>query len=137
VLTEAGLGAALKGLAQTAPVPVRLAGLPAGRLPTLVEAAVYFMCSEAVTNAAKHAGAEEVVIDVAVADGRVTVTIADDGRGGASLDAGSGLRGLRDRIEAVDGRLDVRSPSGGGTCLRAELPVRSGDLRDSPVAAPP
>jgi len=88
-----------------------------------VEAAAYFVCSEAVTNAAKHAGATEVVIEVTEAPGGVQIAIADGGVGGASLDAGTGLRGLCDRVEALGGRLEIESPGGAGTRLRAELPV--------------
>ncbi len=94
-----------------------------GRLAPAVEAAVYFVCSEALANVAKYAEATRVTIDVATANGQVVATIADDGVGGADSRRGSGLRGLADRVEALGGRLRVESPPGGGTRLRAEMPL--------------
>jgi len=122
VLTERGFGAALSCLAERAPVPVRLA-VPPQRLPAVIETAVYFICSEALTNVGKYAHASRA--DVAVrADGDlVTVLIADDGVGGADPSAGSGLNGLADRVEALGGRFRVESPAGGGTRLLAEIPA--------------
>jgi signal transduction histidine kinase len=122
VLTERGLGPALSCLAERAPVPVRLA-VPAQRLPAVIETAVYFICSEALTNVGKYAHASRA--DVAVrADGdQVTVLVADDGVGGADPSAGSGLKGLADRVEALGGRFVVESPAGGGTRLLAEIPA--------------
>jgi signal transduction histidine kinase len=93
------------------------------RPPAVVEAAVYFVCAEGLTNVAKHADASAASIDVACTHGSVAVTIADDGRGGATVGAGSGLRGLADRVDAVGGSLRVESPAGGGTRLVAEVPL--------------
>jgi len=123
VLTERGLDAALSALAQRAPLPVELHVAVSGRLDPTIEAAAYFLVSEALTNVAKHARADRVSVDVAVVDGTLEVTIADDGAGGADDTKGSGLRGLVDRVTAVGGRIDVTSPPGQGTRLCARLPV--------------
>jgi signal transduction histidine kinase len=133
LLTDRGLAAALRALAGRAPmrvvVDVRLdpattaPGSPPGeRLLDAVEAAAYYFLSEAVTNATKHARASEVVVTVTRRGERLGVTVADDGVGGLDLCAGSGLRGLVDRVEALDGHLTVTSPRGRGTILVAELP---------------
>jgi signal transduction histidine kinase len=122
LLTERGLAPALAALAGRAPVPVRLAA-PAQRLPPVIETAVYFACSEALANVAKHARATGVDVQVRSCDGMVTVMIADDGIGGADRLAGSGLNGVADRVEALGGRLVVDSPAGRGTRLLAEIPA--------------
>jgi signal transduction histidine kinase len=123
ILTERGLRAALEELAYGAGVPLELAAEGLGeRLPERVEAAAYFVVSEALANVAKHARASAVRVAVAAADGRLTVEVADDGVGGADPVRGSGLRGLADRVDALGGRLEVVSPAGGGTVLRAEIP---------------
>jgi signal transduction histidine kinase len=123
ILTEAGLLAALRALARESPVPVALrADLPE-RLPEPVEAAVYFVVSEALTNVAKYAGADRVEVSMRIAGGQLQVHIADDGRGGADPMSGSGLRGLADRVAALGGGLDVRSPVGAGTQVVATLPI--------------
>jgi signal transduction histidine kinase len=121
-LTEGGLAAALPALTIRAGLPVELA-VAVGRLAPIVEAAVYFLCSEALANAAKYADAARMTIDVTESNGLVLVAIADDGIGGADASRGSGLRGLADRVEALGGRLSVRSPMGGGTRLDATIPV--------------
>ena len=121
-LTDGGLAAALPELASRAGIPVELE-LSVGRLAPAVEAAVYFLCSEALANAAKHAQATSVSIAVKRRSGRLLVEIADDGVGGADTARGSGLRGLADRIEALGGRLSVESLPRGGTRLLAELPI--------------
>ena len=123
VLTDEGLGVALEALAHRAPVPVVLERVPEGRLPAAIEVAAYFVCSEAITNAAKYAGDGTVRIDVTEADGAVRVVVADAGPGGARVEGGTGLRGLTDRVEALGGTLAVESPSGAGTRLVAELPL--------------
>jgi signal transduction histidine kinase len=122
-LTEHGLAAALASLARRSPVPVELA-VPAERLPAEVEAAAYFICSEALANVAKYASASCVVVRVTADDHAALVEIVDDGVGGADPAQGSGLRGLADRVEALDGTLRLESPPGGGTRLAAELPLR-------------
>jgi len=126
VLTDRGLGPALDALATRAPIPVDVAGAIDTRLPAPVEAAAYYVVAEALTNVAKYARASEARIDVRRDDGRVVVEVADDGVGGADASRGSGLRGLADRVEALGGRLEVSSPAGGGTTLRATLPCLSG-----------
>jgi signal transduction histidine kinase len=124
VLTDRGLVAALEALAKRAPLPVRVEAPTTGRAPDAVEAAAYFVVSEALTNVARHARAEHAVVRVARGDGLLRVEVEDDGVGGADLGAGSGLRGLADRVGALDGTLDVESGSVRGTVFRAPLPVR-------------
>jgi signal transduction histidine kinase len=120
ILTEEGLPAALAALARRAPVPVELTVCPE-RLPDPVEATVYFVAGEALANIAKHAHASRATIEVTRANGRVAIEVADDGVGSADPQ-GAGLRGLRDRVEALDGRLQVENPSSGGTRIRATIP---------------
>jgi signal transduction histidine kinase len=124
VLSDQGLRAAVEGLAARAPVPVEIEGVPAERLPEPVEAAAYYLIAEALTNVAKYAQASAVRVAIAATDGKLAVEVSDDGVGGADAGAGSGLRGLADRVEALGGSLDVVSPSGAGTALRAEIPIR-------------
>jgi PAS domain S-box-containing protein len=123
VLTDRGLGPAVESLASRVPVPVEIVELPAQRLPEPIEAASYYVIAEALTNVAKYAGASGARVRVGSLDGSVLVEVSDDGVGGADSAAGSGLRGLADRVEALGGRLDVTSPPGGGTRLRAEIPA--------------
>jgi signal transduction histidine kinase len=124
VLTERGLEPAVRALADRAPVPVELAvSLGNHRLPGPVEAAAYYVVSEALTNVAKYAKASLVRIAVDRVDGAAQITVTDDGIGGAHPDRGSGLRGLADRVEALNGRLTIDSPLGAGTTLRATLPT--------------
>lgn len=124
LLTEQGLGPALAALAERSPVPVRLAG-PGKRLPAAIETAVYFVCSEALANVAKHARATRVDVQMRLEGDLMAVVIADDGTGGADPSAGSGLKGVVDRVEALGGRLGVQSQAGQGTRLVAEIPVTS------------
>ena len=98
---------------------------PAGRLPSEIEGAAYFVACEALANAVKHADATSVTISAARRNGTLVVEVADDGVGGASLNGGSGLRGLSDRVEAHGGRLRIESPPGGGTRVIGELPCAS------------
>jgi signal transduction histidine kinase len=123
VLTDRGLNAAVRILADRAPVPVAVCGLPQGRLPPPVELAVYFVVAEALTNVAKYAHASSASIAITTSDARVTVDVVDDGVGGADIAGGSGLRGLSDRVAALDGPLAVDSPPGEGTRLHAEIPL--------------
>jgi signal transduction histidine kinase len=123
VLTDRGLGPALRDVAGRSPVPVDVLAWPDERFPATIEATAYFVASEALTNVAKYADASEATVSVRCEDGRLVVEVADDGRGGADLANGSGLRGLTDRIAALDGTLTVDSPVGGGTRVRAELAV--------------
>jgi signal transduction histidine kinase len=123
LLSDRGLGPALEALAARAPVPTTVDGVPEHRLPPAVEATCYFVTAEALTNVAKYAGATSAGVSLAVEHGRVRLIVRDDGAGGADFDAGTGLRGLRDRVEALDGHLDLDSPPGLGTTLIAEIPV--------------
>ena len=93
-----------------------------GRLPERLEVAAFYLVSESLANIGKHANATSATVDVLRVDGLVVVEVVDDGVGGADTERGSGLRGLADRVEALDGRLQVWSPNGGGTRLRAEIP---------------
>lgn len=122
-LVEEGLESALRALAARSPVPVELDVAP-GRVEPDVEAAAYFVCSEALTNVAKYASASRVAIRVGQRDGRLELEIGDDGVGGADPARGSGLRGLSDRIEAFGGTLRVDSGRGAGTRLDAAIPLR-------------
>ena len=122
ILTERGLNAALEELAYRAHVPLELEVALGERLPDRVEAAAYYVVSEALTNVAKHAGASAVRIRVQQTDGRAVVEVADDGVGGADGTQGTGLRGLADRVDALGGRLLVESPAGRGTVVHAEIP---------------
>jgi signal transduction histidine kinase len=123
VLSDRGLAAALEALAGRAPIPVTVSGVPEDRLPPPVEAAAYFVVAESLTNVAKYAQASAAQVTLATAPDLVRVAISDDGVGGADPRAGSGIRGLRDRVEALDGRLEILSPPGRGTTVTAELPV--------------
>jgi signal transduction histidine kinase len=123
VLTERGLEPALQALVARAPLPVTLEARTPERLPGPVESAAYFVVSEGLTNVAKYAHATHATVSVERADGSVTVEVADDGVGGADAASGSGLRGLADRVAAVDGTLSLESPAGRGTRLRARIPV--------------
>jgi signal transduction histidine kinase len=122
VLTERGLSAAIDSLRDSAAIDVRVGAVPSERLPEPVEAAAYYIVVEALTNAARYAGAAEARVAVTVAGGVAQVEVADDGLGGADP-AGSGLRGLADRAEALGGTLLVESPPGRGTVVRASIPL--------------
>jgi signal transduction histidine kinase len=121
ILTDRGLGAALQALAARSAVPVELGALPEERLPPAIETTAYFVAAEALTNAVKHARCEHVDIDVRLADGWTVLEIRDDGVGGADPGQGSGLRGLYDRVGALDGELEIDSEAGTGTTVRARL----------------
>jgi PAS domain S-box-containing protein len=122
VLTERGLVAALEALALRVPVPVELKAVPDRRLPEPIEAAAYYVVAEALANVQKHAGARLVIVRAAVDGKELVVVVADDGAGGADT-AGTGLRGLADRVEALGGTLSVESQPGKGTRLRARMPI--------------
>jgi signal transduction histidine kinase len=122
VLTEGGLRPALLSLAERSPVPAHVAAAPSERLPSTVEATAYFIVSEALVNAAKHARASSVTISVARCSEHLEVSVLDDGVGGADAARGSGLGGLADRAAAVGGALSVESPPGGGTHVTARIP---------------
>jgi PAS domain S-box-containing protein len=125
MLTERGLATALQALAMRAPLPVELEALPDARLPEQVEAAAYYVVAEALANVQKHASAGRVAVSATADADRLAVVVSDDGVGGADAQ-GAGLRGLADRVEALDGRLTVESPRGAGTRLAAEIPLGAG-----------
>jgi signal transduction histidine kinase len=134
VLIEHGIGPALSALVGRVGIYVRLT-VPAHRLPGDVEAAVYFVCSEALTNVRKYAQASAGEVDVQVQDHSVIVVVADDGVGGADASSGSGLRGLRDRLEAMGGRLSIDSPPGRGTRIVAQIPLEPREATETPASA--
>jgi signal transduction histidine kinase len=123
ILTEGGLPPALEALALRSPVPVKFNVRCERRLPDGTEVAAYYVVSEALTNAAKHADASSVQIDLHVEHETLYLSIVDDGVGGADSSRGSGLVGLKDRVEALGGTIDVESPHGTGTRLRVAIPV--------------
>jgi signal transduction histidine kinase len=128
LLSDRGLGAALEALADRMPLPVAVElELGDARLPDAIEVAAYYIAAEALTNVVKYAHATQAVVHVSREPRRVIVDVADDGSGGADPARGSGLRGLADRVDALDGQLDVLSPRGGGTRIRATFPLDHGE----------
>ncbi|HEX6024995.1 MAG TPA: PAS domain S-box protein [Solirubrobacter sp.] len=125
VLTEGGLEPALRGLAKRAPLPVAIEHAPEGRLSAPVEVTAYFVVAEALTNVARYADAKRARVSVRHDGQTLRIEVADDGRGGARAAAGSGLRGLQDRVSALGGWLSVDSPVGAGTVVSAEMPCGS------------
>jgi signal transduction histidine kinase len=122
VLTDRGLQAAVDALVSRSPVPVETS-VPQLELPPAVEAAAYYVVAEALTNVVKYGHASLAEVSVETVDGSVRITVKDDGVGGADPARGSGLRGLSDRVEALEGRLVVESAAGSGTTVRAEIPL--------------
>jgi signal transduction histidine kinase len=135
ILTEAGLAAAVETLAERTPMVVTVE-IPDTRFPPQVEAAAYFVVAEALTNVARYAEASEARVAAEAADGRLIVTVSDDGRGGANPSAGSGLRGLADRMAAAGGSLIVTSRPGAGTTVRAEIPLDTAPAVEASDQAP-
>jgi len=129
ILTEGGLELAVKALARRSAVPAELSVRIERGLPERVEAAAYYFVSEALTNAAKHAMASVVHVDIDAADGCVRILIRDDGVGGADPTRGSGLIGLVDRVEALGGELTITSPPGAGTTILACIPLNGSAIR--------
>ena len=123
ILSEGGLGPALRALARRSAVPVELDLDVGARLPSTVEAAAYYVAAESLTNVAKHANASVVELSAVLDDDRLQVTVRDDGAGGADASRGSGLIGLIDRVEALGGTLVCDSPKGRGTTVRIEIPL--------------
>lgn len=123
ILERGGLRPALRALARRAALPVELSVRVGGRLPERVEVAAYYVVSEALTNAAKHARASVVQVDIRVTDQVLRLLVRDDGAGGADPSHGSGLIGLSDRVEAVGGSIEITSPPGGGTTLLVTIPL--------------
>jgi signal transduction histidine kinase len=136
ILSKAGLGPALRALARRSAVPTEVRVTLGARLPPAVEVGVYYVASEALANAAKHADAESVTIDVTVEDHMLHLSVSDDGSGGADLAKGTGLVGLQDRVEALGGRLAVVSPEGAGTRVYCVMPLAPPPADDFGVGAP-
>jgi signal transduction histidine kinase len=122
VLSDRGLGAAVETLALRAPLTVAIGEPPSARLPEHVELAAYFVVSELLTNVAKYASASRASVTVTRTDGQLAVAVSDDGVGGADPDLGTGLRGLSERLAAIEGRLEIDSKRGHGTNVRATIP---------------
>jgi signal transduction histidine kinase len=122
ILTEAGLGPALRALARRSEIPVDLGVRLDERLPAPVEAAAYYIVSEALTNVAKHARAKIIQLTAAHDDGTLTLEVRDDGIGGVDAGRGSGILGLTDRVEALGGTISIASPPRRGTTLSVRLP---------------
>jgi signal transduction histidine kinase len=126
VLSEGGLDPALRALARRSAVPVDLrVDLDDQRFDEPVEVTAYYVASEALTNSAKHAAATRVEVLVGLRDGRLEMSVSDDGKGGADAEGGSGLTGLVDRVEAIGGTIRIVSPPGRGTALEVKLPSAS------------
>jgi len=124
ILNEKGLQAAINSLIDRSPIPVRT-DIECDRLPSPVEIAAYFVVSEALANIVKHAEAQAVSISVRLVDDRLVIEVSDNGHGGATPNAGSGLQGLADRIGALSGSFRLESPAGLGTTVHAEIPCAS------------
>jgi signal transduction histidine kinase len=122
VLADRGLNAAVATLADRAPLPVEVRDVPAERLPEHIELTAYFVISEALTNITKYAAASQAWVSVTHANGRLLLEVGDDGIGGADVARGTGLRGLADRLDAIEGRLYIESEPGRGTTVRATMP---------------
>jgi len=123
ILTEAGLGSALRALARRSNVPTQLEVELGRRLPAAVEAAAYYVASEALTNVERHAQASVVRLAASSDDAALTLEVRDDGVGGVDAGRGSGILGLTDRVEALGGTISIESPPHAGTTLSARLPV--------------
>jgi signal transduction histidine kinase len=132
VLAERGLDGAIRALALTVPIHTSVEIDLPGQLTSPVESAAYFAVSEILTNAAKHSGASRVWIDMGYENGMLRITVTDDGRGGATLDGGTGLRGIERRIGTFDGVLALSSPLGGPTIVTLELPCALSSPKTSP-----
>ena len=124
ILSDRGLGPALQALASRAPVPVQISGVPDEPLGRAVETAAYYVTAEALTNIAKHAQADSAWVEPSLERDCLRLHVRDDGVGGANPD-GTGLHGLRDRVDALDGSLEIASPPGGGTAVTVEMPLRA------------
>jgi signal transduction histidine kinase len=135
ILAERGLAPTLKTLARRSPVPVELRVQVSGRLPEPVEVSAYYVIAEALTNAAKHARAAAVSVQIEVAGDVLRLEVRDDGAGGADFSRGTGLAGLKDRVEALGGRIFLDSPRGAGTSLRVELPLTAPTAASLPVSS--
>jgi signal transduction histidine kinase len=126
VLSQLGLASAVRDVAVRSAIPITLAAVPTDRLAQTTEATAYFVFAEALANAQKHAHASAITVRLVVDGGALNVEVADNGVGGAVEEAGSGLQGLRDRVEAIGGTFSLESPPGNGTCVRASIPIADG-----------
>jgi signal transduction histidine kinase len=125
VLTDGGLGPALRGLIARLPLEVAISGVPDRRLPIDVESTAYFVVAEGLTNVARYSGTQRARVELRHENGQLAIEVSDYGRGGADMDAGTGLRGLAARVAVHDGTLSVTSPPGEGTTLHVEVPCGS------------
>jgi signal transduction histidine kinase len=125
ILADRGLEGAIEALAARGPVPISLRVRPVGRLPAALEAAAYFIVTEALTNVSRHSAAGRVVVDLNREHRSLRIQVFDDGVGGADEARGTGLRGIRSRVAAFDGRVELSSPPGGPTTLLVEIPCES------------
>jgi PAS domain S-box-containing protein len=125
VLTDGGLGPALRGLIARLPLEVAISGVPDGRLPIDVESTAYFVVAEGLTNVARYSGTQRARVELRHENGHLAIEVSDYGRGGADMDAGTGLRGLAARVAVHDGTLSVTSPPGEGTTVHVEVPCGS------------
>jgi signal transduction histidine kinase len=123
ILSQGGLGPALRGLARRSAIPVELDAAIDARVPEQIEVAAYYVASEALANATKHSQASRIDISLAASDGSLLLSVRDDGVGGADFGRGSGLVGLQDRVEALGGTISVKSARGSGTSLLVALPL--------------
>jgi signal transduction histidine kinase len=137
ILTEGGLSPALKALGRRSAVRVKLDVGFERRLPNQVEVAAYYTVSEALTNASKHANAARVWVSLRVEDDMLLLSVRDDGAGGADATRGTGLTGLRDRIEALGGTIQIKSPSGAGTHIDVKIPIGGPTDRNEEPDTPP
>jgi signal transduction histidine kinase len=135
ILTDRGLEAALEAVAGRSTVPVELDLDSCGKLPLSVQTTAYFVVVEALTNASKHADSDRIEVRVAVGEGHATVEVRDDGSGGVDRTRGSGLSGLADRVSALGGTLEIESPVGTGTTIRARIPVTAPGERSGETGA--
>jgi signal transduction histidine kinase len=127
-LSERGVQAAVEALVARAPLEVDTSVELPERLPAPVEAAAYFVVAEGLTNVIRYAETTRAAVRVSESGGEVVVVVTDDGKGGATVEGGTGLRGLIDRLQVLDGRLEVHSPPGEGTRLEAHIPIEAGSL---------
>jgi PAS domain S-box-containing protein len=125
VLTDGGLGPAVRGLVARLPLEVTVTGVPDGRLPIDVESTAYFVVAEGLTNVVRYAGTNRAQVDFAMSDGRLAIEVRDFGRGGADVNGGTGLRGLEARVAVHEGTLALTSPPGKGTTVHVEVPCVS------------
>jgi signal transduction histidine kinase len=128
ILSQGGLGPALRTLVRRSVIPVQLDIATSTRMPEPAEVAVYYVASEALANSAKHARASRMEVSLATRDGSLVLAIRDDGVGGADAGLGSGLVGLQDRVEALGGTFGIHSPPGGGTSIVVTLPLDAGSM---------